>query len=99
MALHFDITQKQYNILSGLRFNMANKAYLLERYPDEYETESKKIHLTICDLFDEADNEKIPFWVQNIVCAFQDDWRHTKQTYLYQDLEKRGVNCYAVSCR
>lgn len=97
--LHFDITQKQYDILLGLRYHMANNAYLKERYPEEYETEHNKIHKTICGLFDEADRERIPFWVQNTVCAFQDDWRHTKQTYLYQDLEKRGVNCDQVSCR
>ena len=97
--LSFSISQKQYDILLGLRFNMAVKAKLMERYPEEYEQERESIHKTICGLFDEADREKIPFWVQNIVCAYQDNWRHTKETYLYQDLEKRNVDCKAVSCR
>lgn len=95
----YKINQAQYNTLSGLRYWMANKAYLKERYPEDYETEREKIHKTICFDFDEADRQAIPFWVQNIVCAFQDDWRHTKESYLYQDLEARGVDCSAVSCR
>ena len=78
---------------------MANKAYMIDRYPADYEKESDNIHKTITSLFYEADALMIPFWVQNIVCGYQDDWRHTKETYLFQDLEKRGVNCDAVSCR
>lgn len=78
---------------------MAVKAKMIERYPEEYNRESESIHKTICGLFDEADHEKIPFWIQNIVCGFQDDWRHSINTYLFQDLEKRNVNCDAVSCR
>ena len=95
----FTIDQKQYDTLSGLRYWMANKAYMKERYPEDYEKESEKIHKTIVSLFNEADQRQIPFWVQNIVCGYQDDWRHTKETYLYQDLEKRNVNCDAVSVR
>jgi hypothetical protein len=95
----FSVSQKQYDILLGLRHWMAVKAKMIERYPEEYNRESESIHKTICGLFDEADHEKIPFWVQNIVCGFQDDWRHSINTYLFQDLEKRNVNCDAVSCR
>lgn len=95
----YSVTQRQYNILLGLRHWMAVKAKMIERYPEEYNRESENIHKTICSIFDEADHEKIPFWVQNIVCGYQDDWRHSIDTYLYQDLEKRNVNCDAVSCR
>ena len=97
--MEFSVNQKQYDILSGLRHFMAVKAKMIERYPEDYKNEADKIHKSICLLFDEADKNKIPFWVQNIVCYYQDDWRHTKRTYLYQDLEKRGVNCDAVYCR
>lgn len=97
--MEYTITQDQYNTLSGLRYWMAIKAKLKERYPADYETEADRIHKTITFLFNEADQQSIPFWVQNIVCYFQDDWRHTLDHYLYQDLEKRGVNCNAVSIR
>ena len=97
--MNYAIDQKQYDILLGLRHFMANKAYMIERYPADYELEKENIHKTIVSLFDEADQHNIPFWVQNIICGYQDDWRHTCNTYLYQDLEKRGVNCDAVSCR
>ena len=95
--LSFNINQKQYDILLGLRHFMADKAYLRERGGDQADIE--KDHKTIIGLFDEADKAGIPFWVQNIVCSFQDDWRHTLDTYLYTDLEKRNVNCSLVSCR
>lgn len=97
--LHFEIDQNQYDTLLGLRHWMALKAKLKELYPDEYEKEAERIHNTILFNFDHADKLKIPFWVQNIVCYFQDDWRHCADTHLYQDLEKRGVDCSAVSCR
>ena len=97
--MEFFVNQKQYDTLLGLRHFMALKAKLKERYPEDYETEHERIHKTIVCLFDEADKLKIPFWVQNIVCFYQDDWRHSLVSYLYQDLEKRGVNCDAVSCR
>ena len=99
MELTFNINQKQYDILLGLRHWMACKAKYKERWPEDYEKERDKIHKTIVFLFDDADRLGIPYWVQNIVCGFQDDWRHTLNTYLYQDLEKYGVNCAGVSCR
>ena len=95
----YNITQKQYDTLLGLRHWLANKAYMIERYPADYEKERERIHKTIVCCFNEADQLHIPFWVQNIICGYQDNWRHTLDTYLYQDLEKRGVNCDAVSCR
>lgn len=97
--MEYTINQKQYNILSGLRYWMSVKAKMKERYPADYEKEKENIHLTIVSLFEDADRNKIPFWVQNIVCYYQDEWRHTLDHYLYQDLEKRGVNCDLVSCR
>jgi 20S proteasome alpha/beta subunit len=95
----YTINQKQYDVLLGLRHWMAIKAKMIERYPEEYKRESDGIHKTICGLFEEADQNKIPFWVQNIVCGYQDNWRHAAETYLYQDLERRNVNCNSVSCR
>lgn len=97
--LTFNIDQTQYNILLGLRHWMAVKAKMIERYPADYEKERDSIHKTIVSLFEDADRHGLPFWVQNIVCGYQDDWRHSLDTYLYQDLEKRNVNCEAVSCR
>lgn len=97
--MEYTITQEQYNTLLGLRHWMALKAKLKERYPDDYKAEADRIHKTITFLFDEADKKAIPFWVQNIVCYYQDDWRHSIDHYLYQDLESRGVDCNAVSVR
>ena len=95
----YTINQAQYNTLSGLRHWMAVKAKMIERYPDVYETDADNIHKTITFLFKEADQQLIPFWVQNIVCYYQDDWRHTLDHYLYQDLERHGVDCENVSIR
>ena len=97
--LHYEINQKQYDILLGLRHWFAVKAKMQERNPADLKRDGDNIHKTICSLFNEADALNIPFWVQNTVCAYQDDWRHISTTYLYQDLEKNNINCSAVTCR
>lgn len=94
----YKVTQKQYDVLCGLRYWIADKARMIERYGTE-EPELDSIHKTIIGLFDEADKLKIPFWVQNIICMIQDDWRHYLTSYTYQDLENRGIDCSDVTTR
>ena len=99
MSLYYQVTQKQYDLLAGIRYWIADKKRMIERYgTDDPELES--IHKTIIALFDECDREKIPFWVQNVaICSVQDEWRNYLNEYTYQALEKRNINCDLVSCR
>lgn len=96
--MKYKVTQKQYNSLSGLAYRIADNAYMIERYgAKDTEIERAENHLTILDLFDELDNSGVPFWVQNAVMCWAENWRVLKTDYLVQFLTGRGVDCSAVS--
>jgi len=96
--LHFAVNQKQYDTLAGIRYWIADKERMIERYGHN-EPELDSIHKTICGLFDEADRLKIPFWVQNTaICSVQGHWRDYLSEYTYQALEKKNIDCSAVTC-
>ena len=96
--LYYKVDQHQYDLLCGLRYWIANKCRMRERYGDD-EPELERCHKTICSIFDELDKNGVPYWVQNTICMIQEDWRHYLTSYTYQDLEARGIDCSAVSCR
>lgn len=99
MSLYYQVTQKQYDILCGIRHWIADKERMIERYGHD-EPELESIHKTIISLFDEADREKIPFWVQNTaICSVQGNWRAYLNEYTYQALEKRNIDCELVTVR
>ena len=79
--------QKQRNELEGLAFHIASMAYTRERYPkDEHEIVEldKSIHLH----FDILDELGVPYWVQNSVICFAENWRDYKEFYLDSWLRK-----------
>lgn len=98
--LHFAVNQEQYNALQGLAYRVADNAYMIERYGvRDTEQERQDNHKIIVDLFEKLDLLQVPFWVQNNVICYFENWRRYKTDYLYQCLESRGVDCSAVSTR
>lgn len=96
--MKYRLTQKQYNTLSGLAYRIADNAYMIERYrAKDTEVERAANHLTILDLFDELDKSGVPFWVQNAVICWAENWRQYKTNYLSDFLSSRGVDCSSVS--
>lgn len=94
----YEVTQKQYNILSGLRYWIADEKRMRERFGDE-EPELQVCKKTISCLFDAADRENIPFWVQNVAIFSVDNWRRYLDEYTWQALEKKNISCENVTCR
>lgn len=97
MSLYYQVTQKQYDVLAGLRYWIADIHRMRERYGND------EPELAVCDksiqaLFDEADKLKIPFWVQNAAIFSVDNWRNYITEYTYQALEKKNINCDLVTC-
>ena len=90
--LEITLNQEQYNKLSGLAYWIADKSYIKERYGDN-EPELDRCHKTIIMLFDELDALKVPFWAQNTVICFAENWRRYKETYLRNYLEKKNIHC------
>ena len=81
--LSFEINQDTYNMLCGLAYRIADNKYMIERYGmTETETERAENHKTIMSLFDDLDRKNVPFWVQNTVISFADDWRRYKENTL-----------------
>ena len=72
--LNFKCNREQRNALEGLAYRIADSAYMRERWGSD-EPGLKKNHKTICGLFDELDRLAVPFWVQNSVICFAENWR------------------------
>lgn len=84
--------REQRKVLYGLAYWVANENYLRERFRDD-EPELQRCRNTILNcLVPECDKLKIPFWVQNTVICFAEDWRRYKANYL--DLYLKGKNIY-----
>lgn len=89
-------SQNEYNTLNGLFYRFCDLDYMNRIGAPEAEKE--KTRQTISSLFDDLDAQKVPFWVQNVVCGLQNDYTLWKTTYLIQHLKKAGINCENVSC-
>lgn len=101
--LEYVLTERQYHALSGLAYWIADGKYFRERNDPEtlptYHGELEKIRKTVGMCFDECDKLKIPFWVQNAVICFAEDWRRYKETYMDKYLEKRNIFRFsAITC-
>jgi len=87
--MEFYYTSEQYNALSGLAYRIADNAYMIERYGrDGASIELEENKKTISGLFDTLDRLTVPFWVQNAVIAFAEDWRRWKSRGLREWLEQ-----------
>lgn len=99
MALHYAVNQSVYNTLCGLAYRIADNAYMIERYGvDDSAVERAENHKTIVGLFEKLDSSGVPFWVQNDVIAFGENWRRYKTDCLARWLSGRGCDVSGVSC-
>lgn len=85
------ISKDQESALSGLAYWIADLHYLRERFGDE-DPELSTVRKTISDCFDHLDRLKVPFWVQNSVICWAEDWRSTKREYLSELLSRKGIS-------
>ena len=69
------------NALAGLAYWVADISYIRERFGtnnNEFISADKSVKLC----FESLDRLGVPFWVQNSVVAFADDWRRYKSCYM-----------------
>lgn len=71
----------QRNALEGLAYHVADANYILERFGSN-DPEYKKAHENVLLSFEKLDVLNIPFWVQNSVIVFAENWRRYKSEYL-----------------
>lgn len=86
--LHFKVENiEQRNALEGLAYWVADVNYINERYGSN-DPEFAKADKNVCLCFKTLDRLKVPFWVQNSVICFAENWRQYKSCYLDQWLLK-----------
>lgn len=77
----FAATREQRDELEGLSYWIADRAWSRERGElDEYE--DSRTDNTIRAIFDALDRLAVPYWVQNAVCRWAEDWRRTMKENL-----------------
>ena len=94
--LKFEYTNEQRNALEGLAYRIADNAYMIERYGrEEVQPELAENHKTICGLFETLDKLSVPFWVQNTVIFWAENWRDYKEQYFTTAMEKNNITAKA----
>lgn len=80
--LYFKVeNREQRNALDGLAYHVADVNYILERYGAK-DPEYKKAHENVLLTFKHLDALGVPFWVQNSVVCFAENWRQYKNNYM-----------------
>lgn len=91
--LQFKANMDQRDELEGLAYWVANENYIRETYgSDEPELDRCRDTITGC-IFPALDRLGVPFWVQNSVIAFSEDWRRYKFRYLWESLREKNITC------
>lgn len=81
MSSYFAATREQRDELEGLAYWVSDRAWSRERGElDEHE--DHRTDTTIRAIFDALDRLGVPYWVQNAVCCWAEDWRHTMRENL-----------------
>ena len=88
--LYFEATKEQRNALECLAYRVADSAYMRERFGDD-EPELKKNEKTISGLFDLLDRLGVPFWVQNSVICFSENWRKYIQFGIFEPMKEKNI--------
>lgn len=90
MQLTFTATIEQRRVLQGLAYWIADINYISERYGHDV-PEITECDRTIKSLFDELDALNVPFWVQNSVICWAENWRNYKNGYLTENMKIKNI--------
>ena len=88
--LFFKATKEQRNALEGLAYRIADSAYMRERFGND-EPELEQNEKTISSLFDLLDRLGVPFWVQNSVICFSENWRKYIQFGIFEPMKEKNI--------
>ena len=81
------INSRQLAILEGIAYRIADIYYMRARYVDEAKHEINDSHNCLMLLFADADREKIPFFVQNTVICYFENFKNYHRTDVSTYLE------------
>ena len=86
----FAATREQRDELEGLAYWIADRAWSRERGElDEHE--DHRTDTTIRAIFDALDRLGVPYWGQNAVCRWAEDWRRTMKEDLRDAMHAKQI--------
>ena len=86
----FAATREQRDELEGLAYWIADRAWSRERGElDEHE--DHRTDTTIRAIFDALDRLGVPYWVQNAVICWAEDWRRAMKEDLRDAMRARQI--------
>ena len=87
-------TSEQRSALLGLAYHVADVNYIKERYGHN-DPEYSVAHKNVLYTFEKLDALQVPFWVQNSVICFAENWRRYKSEYIENWLLKnRNIDLF-----
>ena len=89
-TLSFQANKKQSNAMRSLAYWIADVHYIAERY-GKNDPEHEVAHKTVMQCFDELDRLGVPFWVQNNIIMFAENWRRYKTEYMENAMQKFNI--------
>lgn len=90
MSSYFAATSEQRDELEGLAYWIVDRAWSRERGElDEHE--DHRTGDTIRAIFDALDRLAVPYWVQNAVSCWAEDWRRTMQEDFRDAMRARQI--------
>lgn len=92
--LKYELSKEQYNELEGLAYWISDAAYIRERSGND-DPELSQVDKTIRLTFDCLDRLKVPYWVQNTVICFAENWRRWQEIYLDNYLKTKNITIAA----
>jgi hypothetical protein len=88
--LSITLTTRQERELSALAYWIADAHYITERFGHN-EPEHQTADLTVRACFDALDALGVPYWMQNAVVMFSEDWRRYKSDNWLLWLNRRVI--------
>lgn len=88
--LQFIANPEQWKAMEALAYWVADVNYISERYGAD-DPEHEKAHKTVCMWFSDLDRLQVPFWVQNTVIFWAENWRRYKEEYMKTAMQKKGI--------
>lgn len=86
----FTATREQSDNLEGLAYWVSDRVWSRERGELD-EREDQRTDNTIRAIFDQLDRLAVPYWVQNAVICWAEDWRRAMQEDFRDAMRARQI--------
>lgn len=89
--LDFTLNRQQYSELAGLAYHHSDLFYRLEHCPNLPEGERIRDRQNVEQHFNALDALGVPFWVQNVVLLWSENWRNYAAGHMQEFLKTKNI--------